>query len=234
MPADIQARTDRTMIVQIYETQNPREAANLVAAGIHHVGVLVGNGEFPREIPPEQAREILAAVTPPARRVALTLSSDLDEIRRILRITDPDIVHLGMPPQPVTPDSLHALKREFPHVGLMRTIPVTGDSAVEMAREYDGIADYLLLDTHIDNAPVIGATGRTHDWSISRRIVEAVSIPVILAGGLGPENVAEAVAHVQPWGVDSKTGTDRDDGSHCKDPDRVARFARNATALPLS
>ena len=69
----------------------------------------------------------------------------------------------------------------------------------------------------------------THDWTISRRIVEAVHIPVILAGGLGPDNVAEAIRTVRPAGVDSKTKTDRD-GSNAKDLDRVRRFHEAARA----
>jgi phosphoribosylanthranilate isomerase len=72
----------------------------------------------------------------------------------------------------------------------------------------------------------------THDWSISRRVVETVKIPVILAGGLGPNNVAEAIRAVRPAGVDSKTKTDRD-GSHQKDLDRVRRFQEAAWAATL-
>lgn len=63
----------------------------------------------------------------------------------------------------------------------------------------------------------------THDWTISRRIVERVRIPAIFAGGLGPANVADAIRAVRPAGVDSKTRTDRD-GSHAKDLERVRRF----------
>ena len=71
----------------------------------------------------------------------------------------------------------------------------------------------------------------THDWTISRRIVELVRTPVILAGGLGPDNVADAIRAVRPAGVDSKTKTDRD-GSHAKDLGRVRRFRDAARAAP--
>ncbi len=92
-----------------------------------------------------------------------------------------------------------------------------------MAKSYEGIADMLLLDSYRAQDKQIGALGVTHDWSISRRIVQAVRLPVILAGGLGPDNVAEAIRRVGPAGVDSKTKTDRD-GSHAKDLERVRRF----------
>jgi phosphoribosylanthranilate isomerase len=81
----------------------------------------------------------------------------------------------------------------------------------------------LLLDSHDPGDAQIGALGRTHDWSISRRIVEKVRVPAILAGGLDADNVAAAIAAVRPPGVDSKTRTDRADGSG-KDLDKVRRF----------
>ncbi len=102
-----------------------------------------------------------------------------------------------------------------------------GPDSIEIARSYDGLVDFLLLDSHRASDRQIGALGITHDWSISRRIVEIVRTPVILAGGLGPENVVEAIRSVRPAGVDSKTKTDRD-GSHRKDLDRVRRFFETA------
>jgi phosphoribosylanthranilate isomerase len=70
----------------------------------------------------------------------------------------------------------------------------------------------------------------THDWTISRRIVELSLVPVILAGGLGPDNVADAIRKVGPAGVDSKSKTDRE-GSHAKDLERVRRFHEAARCL---
>jgi len=112
---------------------------------------------------------------------------------------------------------------------LVRSIPVVGEASIEIARSYQGIADFLLLDSHQESDRQIGALGVTHDWRISRRIVELVPTPVILAGGLGPDNVADAIRAVHPVGVDSKTKTDQD-GSHRKDLDRVRRFHEAAKA----
>jgi phosphoribosylanthranilate isomerase len=92
-----------------------------------------------------------------------------------------------------------------------------------IAQSYEGIADFLLLDSYRASDRQIGALGLTHDWTISRRMVELVRTPVILAGGLGPDNIADAIRAVLPAGVDSKTKTDLD-GSHAKDLDRVRRF----------
>jgi phosphoribosylanthranilate isomerase len=77
---------------------------------------------------------------------------------------------------------------------------------------------------------VVGATGLTHDWSWSRDIVEAVSVPVILAGGLGPDNVREAIEAVHPAGVDSETNTSRTDDRRRKDLDKVRTFIERARA----
>ena len=112
---------------------------------------------------------------------------------------------------------------------VMRSVPVVDAASIDIARAYEGIADFLLLDSYRANDRQIGALGVTHDWSISRRIVEAVRTPVILAGGLGPDNVAEAIRAVRPAGVDSKTRTDQGD-THTKDLEKVRLFHAAAKA----
>ena len=102
----------------------------------------------------------------------------------------------------------------------MRSVPVVGSESIGIARRYEGIADFLLLDSYRADDKQIGALGVTHDWSISRQIVETVRVPVILAGGLGPDNVADAIRAVRPAGVDSKTRTDKGD-THTKDLEKV-------------
>ena len=73
----------------------------------------------------------------------------------------------------------------------------------------------------------------TCSWELDRRIVECVGMPVIVAGGSGPENVRAAIAVSNPAGVDSKTRTDKSDGSHAKDLDRVRAFVRAARSARL-
>lgn len=217
------------MITQIYEAQNFDEARKLVELGVDHIGVLVGKGEYPREFSPEQAKEILRGITVPAKRVVLSLSKNLEDIVEILNKTNPDILHLGTAPESFSPANVQTLKKQFPNLKVMRSIPVRDKGSVELAKQYDGIADYLLLDTQKKGDTQVGATGETHNWSVSKKIVEFVSIPVILAGGLGPDNVAEAILKVRPFGVDSKTRTDRA-GSHEKDIEKVREFVRIAKA----
>jgi phosphoribosylanthranilate isomerase len=219
------------MLVQIYEIGDPEEARAVAALGVDHVGVLVGNGDFPRERRPQAARAIFAALPARVKRVALSLSSDPAAIARVIEETAPDIIHAGAAAERFGPEASAELKRRYPGVKLMRSIPVTDDSSIAFAKAQEGIADFLLLDSHAPGDAQIGALGRTHDWRISRRIAASVAVPAILAGGLGPDNVADAIRAVAPAGVDSKTKTDRADGSHAKDVAKVRAFVQAAKAV---
>ncbi len=222
------------MLTQIYEISTPEEARSISRLGIDHVGILVGDGAFPREQPREAAARIAAAIEPPSRFCALFLTADIELIEAWAGALRPSILHLGASPDLLPPERVAALKQALPECPIMRSIPVSGEASLGIARSYDGLAGYLLLDSYRPDDRQIGALGITHDWSISRRIVEAVGIPVILAGGLGPDNVADAIRAVRPAGVDSKTKTDQD-GSHAKDLQRVRRFyaaARAVTSVP--
>jgi phosphoribosylanthranilate isomerase len=216
------------MLVQIYEVATPDEALAVGALGVDHVGVLVGDGRFPRELPLEKARDVISAIVAPAKASVLMLAADLPLIEEAAAALHPPILHLGAAPELLGPLDVARLKARLPAIRFMRSIPVVGPESIDIAKSYDGVADLLLLDSHEPGDRQVGALGRTHDWTISRQIVESVGVPVILAGGLGPENVAAAIAGVRPAGVDSKTLTDRDDGSHRKDLDRVREFVRIA------
>jgi len=209
------------MLTQIYEISAPEEALAISQIGIEHIGILMGNGEFPRKQSLEAAAEITGAVRPPSKVSALFLTSDISLIEEWAGRLRPAIVHLGAAPELLSPKAAASLKRKLPGMLLMRSIPIVDEASIALARSYEGIADFLLLDSHRESDRQIGALGVTHD--ISRRVVVIVKIPVILAGGLGPNNVAEAIRAVRPAGVDSKTKTDRD-GSHQEDLDRVRRF----------
>ena len=160
---------------------------------------------------------------------ALFLSADIALIERMASELDPPIVHLGASTELLTPDHVVALRKSLPNTKFMRSVPVTGPEAIGTARAYDGIVDWILLDSHRTGDVQIGAQGVTHDWGISRKIVESVRTPVILAGGLGPDNVKEAIRSVRPAGVDSKTRTDQA-GTHSKDLGKVEAFYRAATS----
>ncbi len=216
-----------SVLVQLYGITTIDDALLCVDAGADHVGLVVREGhEAWDEIDLETARTILAALEGRVQRVVCTLATGLDQVRHTARTTRPDILHLARATR-FEPDELADLRRET-GLRLMCTVPVTGPEAVGLARRYAPVADYLLLDTTHPTSGVVGATGLTHDWALSAEIVRAVQTPVILAGGLGPDNIGEAVRRVRPDGVDSETNTSRPDHRRGKDPDRVRRFVGRA------
>jgi len=111
---------------------------------------------------------------------------------------------------------------------LLRAIAVRAGETLTEADAHQECADYLMLDSGAKNLPSLGATGETHDWSVSRTIVERSRVPVILAGGLSAENVEDAIATVRPFGVDSFTHTDVPGNRGKKDPARVRAFVAAA------
>jgi phosphoribosylanthranilate isomerase len=196
--------------------------------GVDHIGVLVGDGSFPREQTMEKASEIFAVIPVGSKASLLSLSRDLDLIAQLTAALLPDILHLGAAPEYLSPAHLRTLKAEFQQVSLMRSIPVVDESSIALARSYEGIADWLLLDSYESGDRQIGALGVTHSWELDRRIIESVRIPAIIAGGLGSENVRAAIRVARPAGVDSKTKTDRSDGTHTKDLHKVSAFVTAA------
>ena len=219
------------MLVQIYEISTPEEASALGNLGVDHIGVLVGDGSFPREQSVDQARLIFSAIPSSSKGLALLLSADVRLVEQIILKLKPAIVHLGASSNLLTASAVQQLKQRCGTLTVMRSIPIVDDESITIARSYDGVADMLLLDSHRPGDMQIGALGVTHSWEIDRKIVESVRIPVIIAGGLGPDNVVEAIRMVRPAGVDSKTKTDKDDGSHTKDLQKVKRFVARAKSL---
>jgi phosphoribosylanthranilate isomerase len=96
----------------------------------------------------------------------------------------------------------------LPETKLVQVIHVLGEHSIDEAVSVQNFVDALLLDSGNPNLDVkeLGGTGRTHNWEISRNIVESVNIPVFLAGGLNPKNVRGAIEIVQPYGLDICSG----------------------------
>jgi phosphoribosylanthranilate isomerase len=212
--------------IQIYTMQTVDEAQAVVALGVDHIGVTPGNIGLPGEVDLSTARAIVDAVGDSAVSVALTVESDLDAIEAMARAVRPDILHLCGLENTLPPDAVRTLRERLPGLAIMQAVSVAGPEALAVALAYQDAVDYLILDTQSPDIAGIGASGETHDWNVSREIVRQVRIPVILAGGLSPENVAEAISAVQPWGVDSLTHTNRSlpSGGFRKDLDRIRQF----------
>ena len=224
------------MKVQIYTMQTASEALAAAAAGVDCLGVTPSNRGLPGEISFETARGIVDALKGKAERVALSVESDLDLIADMVTAVRPDVLHLCGDIKLVTPQRVRQLREtllaRYPDLKILQAIPMTGPEALDHAAAFEPYCDAFILDSvaaHIDG---IGAAGVTHDWSLSREIVKRSRLPVILAGGLGPDNVQAAIAAVQPWAVDSLTHTNKPlpEGGFRKDIDKIAAFVRAAKA----
>lgn len=216
------------MNIQIYAFTDPKTAVAAVKLGVNHIGFVAGKyEEVPAELSFEQAREIVDALPQGAVSSAITMSEDVDEILRMVAAVQPHILHISSDVERVDVEMMRELRSKLDkHVRLMKAIPVEDEASVALAQSFAQVSDILLLDTKREDFPGVGATGFTHDWSVSRRIVETVGIPVIMAGGLTPENVGAAIEQIQPWGVDSNTSTNVPGSNVDKDLERIAAFVQ--------
>jgi phosphoribosylanthranilate isomerase len=211
------------MAVQIYSMTSIADAIATAAAGADLIGVVVAEpGIVPEGVGAAIAREILSAIRPRARGVALSLSDDRDEICAMVDAVRPDVLHLAA--REIEPEDCAWIRQRVAPVRLLRAIAVHEVETLAEAQAHQESADYLMLDSGAKGGKFAGARGETHHWTVSREIVEQSRIPVILAGGLSAENVGEAIATVRPWGVDSFTHTDVAGNRGKKDPARVRAF----------
>ncbi len=216
------------MLTQIYGITTAEDAALVAALGPDHVGVVLDEGIETWDSVDERAlREILPELRT-VMVVALSLSTERTRILQTIDQVRPVWLHLARAADAMPPEGVARLRAELAPVQLMITVPVRDAGAIALARRFALCADALLLDSTHPMTGAVGATGLVHDWSLSRRIVEAVDAPVILAGGLGPDNVVEAIHRVRPAGVDSETRTSRDDDRRRKDSERVRLFLQRA------
>ncbi|MGR3219884.1 MAG: phosphoribosylanthranilate isomerase [Candidatus Anammoxibacter sp.] len=213
------------MIIQIYEVHTVDEALAVANLGVDYIASVVGNEEVPGIISLDKAKEIFLALPAKTKSVALSLSCNLLDWETLITTARPDVLHLGLRPHRIHLPDVEKIKKNFPLVKIMRSISVINEQSITEAKECAQFADLLLLDTYNDVDAEFGATGKTHNWEISKKITQSVQIPVILAGGLGPDNVVEAIQKVAPFGVDSKSKTDKV-GSNEKDLTKVAEFVK--------
>ena len=223
------------MKVQIYTLQTVEEALEVISVGVDNIGITPASIGLPGEISNETAKDICEKVEG-GTKVALSVSSNIDEIMEMVMFVGPDVLHLCGEPGELNTNGVKSLRERLQkynkELPIMQAISVDDMSALDFAKEYEHISDYFILDTSTTAVQGVGASGNVHDWNVSKAIVESVDIPVILAGGLSSENVQEAISTVHPWGVDSLTHTNKflDDGSFIKDIEKVREFYINATS----
>ena len=240
------------VIVQIYEIQDPHEAELMVEQGVDRIGsVILSESEWKVPLVREAVRLVN---TSDSKSSLIPLFSNPDYVYRVIDYYEPGIIHFceTIVRPDGTPNGCEELlklqegvKKRFPEVDILRSIPIpVGDSQRDFS--FDGIkemfepfSDYFLTDTmmtgnanHEEEQPVkgfVGITGKTCNWDLATDLVKESGIPVILAGGISPDNVYDCIKQTRPFGVDSCTLTNALDGKgrpirFKKDPEKVTRF----------
>lgn len=205
------------------------EAHQAVMFGAAALGLVSQMPSGPGVIPDGLIAEIAATVPPPVATFLLTALCDAEAIAQQHVLCGTTTLQLV---DSVAPAELVRLRRLLPHIKIVQVIPVLDAQSVEEAREASNHVDALLLDSGNPNLAVkeLGGTGRVHNWELSRKIREQVARPVFLAGGLRASNVAEAVAIVNPFGLDLCTGVRRE-GKLCTEKLRAFMHAVQSAAM---
>ncbi|MBB3602020.1 phosphoribosylanthranilate isomerase [Mycolicibacterium sp. BK556] len=209
--------------VKICGIRRLQDALAAAEYGADALGFLVGQRHSsPDFLQPDEAATIIAAL-PPVDTVLVTHLSEPDDIVTLAITMGVATIQLH---GDTSPNQTRAIKDRMPDIKLAKAIHVIDHQSIDTARQYANTVDALVLDTINTSTDQVGGTGQTHDWSISRQIVAQVPIPAILAGGLTPDNVADAIRNVRPYGVDVNSGTKGPDGY--KDRATLKRFIENA------
>ncbi len=193
------------------------DMARALSAGASALGFLVGITHVAEDkVDLDTARHLISIMPPFTTSVAVTHLTNAEDISELVSYIMPTTVqiHDYMPPEEV-----RQVREALPGIKIIKAIHVTGPESLDLARSFEPVVDALLLDSRTANR--LGGTGLTHDWDLSSLIVQNSRIPVILAGGLNPENVYQAVKKVHPFAVDVNSGVET---NQKKDYQKIIKF----------
>lgn len=181
-----------------------------ISFGASALGLVGEMPSGPGVINDELIKEIAETVPPPISTFLLTSRTDAKAIIEHQQKVNTNTIQIV---DALESGTYQEIKTTLPGVKLVQVIHVIGEESVDEAIKLSESVDALLLDSGNPNLTVkeLGGTGRTHNWELSRKIREAINVPIFLAGGLKPENVKQAIETVQPFGLDLCSGV-RTDG----------------------
>ena len=255
----VEKKTERDpvikILVQIYEIQTPVEAETMIELGVDRIGSVIPSIESWKN--PEIKEAIRLQLGTCVKSSLIPLYSDPDMIYRSADYYEPNIMHFcetlsdGTGIHKLVQEYLkiqEGFKQRFPEIGIIRSIPIAAKGkahqvpTLELAKLFESLSDGFLTDTVLigdAENPIIeqpevgflGITGKTCDWETAKKLVDKSSIPVILAGGISPENVYQGIKEVLPAGIDSCTNTNLLDSKgnpvrFKKDPEKVGRLIK--------
>jgi len=213
-------------LIQIAGVIDAAEAAMLQQCGIRYLGFPLRLPIHRQDLTEDEAAAIIKSLAPPVFGVLITYLDEASEIAAFCHALGARIVQLH---GDIHRDELKHLKTVDPNLTIIKSLVVGmhDDKALEaMVGELSPLVDAFITDTFDPKTGASGATGKTHDWRVSRRLVKLADRPVILAGGLTPENVKRAILEVRPAGVDSHTGVE--DSTGRKSREKVNKFLSEA------
>lgn len=205
--------------IKICGLTHPDDVASAVRAGADAVGVISEVPvDSPREVAPDRAAALLADLPPFVTGTLVTMTDDPGEAIELVERVGPDAIQIHSRPEPVACEEIRGTGADL--------LLAVGADDVDGIDDYEGAIDALVVDSTDEDGA--GGTGETHDWERARAATAGLETPVVLAGGLTPENVAEAVRTVEPFAVDVASGIESEPGR--KDPAAVGAFVERATA----
>jgi phosphoribosylanthranilate isomerase len=199
------------------------EAWTAISCGASALGLVSDMPSGPGVISEELIREIASVIPPSVSTFLLTCKQDVASIIEQQKRAGVNTIQIC---DRLETGSYKELRDALPGISIVQVIHVTGLESVEEAVAVAPHVNGILLDSGNQSLSVkeLGGTGRTHDWSLSRKIREAAHVPIFLAGGLKPTNISEAIRQVEPFGVDVCSGV-RSDGK--LDEAKLSDFFRN-------
>ena len=208
--------------IQIAGVIDGAEAQMLEQCGVRYLGFPLRLAVHREDLTESNAAMIIKGLAPPVFGVLITYLDKANEVAAFCHALGARIVQLH---GDIDRDELKRLKTLAPTLSVIKSLVVGmhDDKTLEaMVRELSPLVDAFITDTFDPKTGASGATGKTHDWRVSRRLVELSDRPVILAGGLTPANVKRAILEVRPAGVDSHTGVE--DSTGRKSREKIQKF----------
>lgn len=213
-------------VIQAAGVRSLEDAQTLVDNGFRFIGFPLRLAFHPVDISEKDTKDIIARFPRSIHPVLITYETNPNELAKLIQYLEVNIIQIHSDIDPMT---LEALKSRLPGLKIIKSLIVKEDNLEELksqVNEFTPYTDAFITDTFDFATGACGATGKTHSWKISKALVEFTRKPVILAGGLNPQNVAQAISTVEPAGVDVHTGIE--DASGFKNPELCRKFVKRA------
>lgn len=199
-------------IIQVAGIIDSAEAIMLMESGVEYLGFPLRLPVNKEDLTEEEGAEIIQLIKPPHKAVLITYLNNAEEIIEFCDKLKVTYVQLH---GSIDINQLKLIKTVRPEIQIIKSLVIRKDNLSELERLVTDMSDWIdlfITDTFDPSTGASGATGKTHDWNISRKLIEFSPKPVIIAGGLNPGNVREAILFTRPAGVDVHTSIESPNG----------------------